>query len=84
MSPLEQLFRFEVEFHRRLREASEPPAATAAAHTSFALRNGYEALLRASNEATGHDIETVKTRLISAGDARDSVKQLLGISPLEV
>ena len=43
MTPLEQLFRFEAEFHRRLREAAEPQDAATATHTSFALQHGYRA-----------------------------------------
>lgn len=89
MSPLEQFFRHEVEFHRLMREASDPPGGSAT-HTSFALQNGYESLIRAAREASGRDVEALKVRLAFAGDARDvlaardSVKGLLGISPLDV
>ena len=48
MTPLEQLFRLEVEFHRRLRTDA------VAAHTSFALQNSYESLLRAASEVVAH------------------------------
>lgn len=89
MSPLEQLFRHEVEFHRLMRQAAVPQGASAT-HTSFALQNGYEALIRAAREVSGRDVETLKVKLSFAGDARDvlaardSVKGLLGISPLDV
>jgi hypothetical protein len=89
MTPLEQLFRFEVEFHRQFRETTEQRANAAAAHASFALQNGYEALLRTAGRVTGGDVEAMKERLALAGDprdvlaARDSLRQLLGISPLE-
>jgi hypothetical protein len=38
MSPLEQLFRHEVEFHRLMREASDPQGGSAT-HTGFALQS---------------------------------------------
>jgi hypothetical protein len=87
MSPLEELFRLEVEYHRQMREAAEPHAA-AAAHTSFALQHGYEGLIRAVGKATSRDVETLRERLALVGDqrdilaARDSVRELLGLSLL--
>jgi hypothetical protein len=39
MTPLEQRFRLEVEFHRLMREASEPRG-VGPAHTSYALEHG--------------------------------------------
>lgn len=69
MTPLEQPFQTELEFHRRLREASEP--------------------LTDAGSATGQEVEVLKERLAWAGDtrdvlaARDAVKRLLGLSPLE-
>jgi hypothetical protein len=89
MTPLEKLFRLEVEFHRRLREAAEERANVREAHRSFALQHGYEELIRAAGGAAAHDVELVRERLSMAGDvrdvlkARDSVKQLLGIEFLE-
>lgn len=90
MTPLEELFRCEVESHMRLRtEASAARADAAAAHTSFALQNQYEELMRAAAGATGRDIETMRERLTLLGDprdvlsARDSVKSLLGIPSLD-
>lgn len=88
MTPLEQLFRREVEFHRLMREAAEPHGAEAA-HTSFAIQHGYEGLIRGVGPTTGRAIETLSAKLMLAGDlrdvhaARDSVKRLLGISLLE-
>jgi hypothetical protein len=88
MTPLEQLFRFELEFHRRLRDAAEGQGNAAAVHTSFALQHGYEALMRAAAGTTAHEVDVMKERLTLAGDprdtlaARDSVKQLLGLPAL--
>jgi hypothetical protein len=87
MAPLERLFLFEVEFHRRLRaEANEPPD-TGSLHTSYALQAGYEPLLRSVRSATVADVEALARKLALAGDprdvlrARDSVMALLGIRP---
>ncbi|MGP0064059.1 MAG: hypothetical protein ACLQGP_10740 [Isosphaeraceae bacterium] len=58
-------------------------------HTSYALQSGYEPLIRVASHATGHDIELIKQRHTLAGDARDllaardSLKQLLGLAPLD-
>ena len=46
MSPLEQLFALEVEFHRRLRTEAPGTGDAAATHTSYALQSGYEQLLQ--------------------------------------
>ena len=86
MSPLEQLFRHEVEFHRLMREAADPQGGSAI-HTSFALQHGYETLIRSTRTASGNDVEALKVKLSFAVDARDvlaaqdSVKRFLGISP---
>ena len=88
MSPLETLFRLEIEFHRRLRTLAPGTANAASLHTSYALQSGYEHLIRAVSPIAAQDIELLRERLTLAGDtrdilaARDSVKQLLGISPL--
>jgi hypothetical protein len=42
MSPLEQLFALEVEFHRRLRTEAPGTDDAATIHTSFALQSAYE------------------------------------------
>jgi hypothetical protein len=89
MTPLEQLFALEVEFHRRLRTEAPGARDTAALHTSYALQSGYEPLLRRIGRVTPGEIESLRERYALAGDprdvlaARDSVKQLLGISSLE-
>ena len=86
MPPLEKLFRLEIEFHRRLRTQAPGTADTRALHTSYALQSGYEPLIRAVGTVIGQDIDQVKNRLTLAADARDllaardSLKQLLGIS----
>jgi hypothetical protein len=91
MDALERLFLLEIEFHRQRRNAGALPQVgdAGAAHTSYAIRHGYEGLLGAARAATGQDIEVLKLRLAFAGDprdvlaARDSLKELLGISLLD-
>ena len=89
MSPLERLFRLETEFHRRLRTEAPGTADARALHTSYALQAGYELLIRALGTVTAEDIERLHDRLALANDprdvlaARDSLKQLLGIHPLD-
>jgi hypothetical protein len=85
MSPLEQLFALEVEFHRRLRTEAAGTGDVSAIHTSYALQSGYEQLLKRVGSVTGSEIEAVRERLLMAGDARDvlsardSVMGILGL-----
>jgi hypothetical protein len=85
MSPLEKLFRLEVEFHRRVRAFPPGSVHTGSLHTSYALQTGYEQLIRDSEIVTAHDIEALRERFLQKGDARDlldacnSLRQLLGI-----
>lgn len=87
MTPLERLFVLELEFHRRLRTDAPGMADVEGVHTSYALQSGYEGLLGALARVTAKDVEVVKERFIVASDARDvlsardSVIQLLGMTP---
>ena len=63
MTPLERLFRLEVEFHRRLRTEAPDTADPRALHTSYALQSGYEPLLRAAGAVCARDIERLHDRL---------------------
>ncbi len=69
MSPLEQLFALEVEFHRRLRTEAHGSGDAAATHTSYALQSGYEQLLQHVGSVTESDVEALRERLLLAGDA---------------
>ena len=87
MPPLESLFLLELEFQRRLRTQAPGTADPGSLHTSYALQSGYEPLIRQA--ATGRDIDLIKQRHTLSADARDllaardSLKQLLGLSPLD-
>lgn len=85
MTPLEQLFRLEIEFHRRLRTEAPGTGDARSLHTSYALQAGYEPLLAATGRMTGPELKALKDRMLMAGDARDvmaasdSLRNLLGI-----
>ena len=85
MSPLEKLFRLEVDFHRRIRALPPGVVDSGSLHTSYALQTGYEQLIRETKVVTAHDIEALRERFVQMGDARDlqgasaSLRQLLGI-----
>lgn len=89
MSSLEALFRLELEFHRKLRTVAPGTIDDGSLHTSYALQSGYDQLLIAIPAVTAQDIEQLRNRFMLACDtrdllaARDSVKQLLGISMLD-
>ena len=88
MSPLEKLFRLELEFHRRLRAVPPGIIDVSSLHTSYSLQTGYEQLLPAVGTVTAPQIEQLRERFLLAGDTRDllaagdSLKQLLGIAQL--
>jgi len=89
MSPLEQLFALEVEFHRKLRTSAPGSGDAVAIHTSYALQSEYEQLLKRVGSVTEADVEAVRERLLMAGDARDvlsardSVMKILGLGLTE-
>ena len=74
-----------MEFHRKLRCDAPGTVDVAALHTSYALLNGYETLLRSVGRPPRRDLEQVKQRLMLAGDTRDvlaacgSLARLLGV-----
>ena len=74
MSPLEQLFLFEVEFHRRLRVVAEGTQDVASLHTSYALQAGYECLIQEAGPVRAEEVEQLARRLTLAGDLRDVLK----------
>jgi hypothetical protein len=85
MSPLERLFRLEIDYFRQDREAGYPPDGNGV-RTSYALQHGYEDLLRAIPRATTHeDLARLSNRFFLVGDqrdvfrARDSVARILGL-----
>jgi hypothetical protein len=84
MSPLEKLFRLEIDFHHQLRCLAPNERDTSAVHTSYALQNGYESLLRQLDRVTNQEVEILRHLLTPIADvrdvraARDSLKHVLG------
>ncbi len=85
MSPLESLFRLEIEFHRCLRTLPTNPFGTTGLHTSYALQAGYEPLLSRLGTVTARELDQLQSQLSITSETRDvraaatSLKQLLGI-----
>lgn len=86
MSPLEKLFRLEIDYHARLRTDAPGLFDDPAAHTSYALQHRYEDLLRAIPRATTHeDLARLGNRFHLGADqrdvlrARDSITRILGL-----
>jgi len=73
VSPLEKLFRLEIEFRRRLRVAVPGTIDAGSLHTSFALQTGYEQLIGAIGAVTITDIERLRQRLFLTADPRDTL-----------
>jgi len=71
VSPLEKLFRLEIEFHRRVRAAGPGTIDAGSLHTSFALQTGYELLIPAIGAVTATDIDRLRQRLFLIADPRD-------------
>jgi hypothetical protein len=88
VSPLEKLFRLEIEFHRRLRTAIPGTTDAGSLHTSFALQTGYESLIPAIGTVTHADIDRLRQRLFPIADPRDVLAaraflmQVLTVSPV--
>jgi hypothetical protein len=85
MTPLEKLFRLEIEFHRRLRALPPGVVEAGSLHTSYALQTGYESLLHSLGAVSAMDIESLRERFACVVDPRDAcaagetLGQLLGI-----
>jgi hypothetical protein len=85
MNPLEKLFRLEIEYFRQDREAGYPPDGDGI-HTSYALQEGYEGLLKSIPRATTiDDLVRLSNRFGLKSDprdvirARDSITRILGL-----
>ncbi len=71
MSPLEQLFAYEIEFFRRLRISAPAGTHIASPHTSYALQHNYESLIHAIRSATDEELSAVEKKSRANCDARD-------------
>jgi hypothetical protein len=71
MSVLDRLYRLEIEFHRLFRAEGVHAVEAAGIHTSFALQNGYEPLLRTIGIVAPADLAGATERMMGMGDPRD-------------
>jgi hypothetical protein len=90
MTPLEQLFALEIEFHHRLRCEAAGSRDVAALHASYAAQAGYQQLVAQLGESvTFQTIERPRAKHGRTSDvrdvlpARDSLACLLGLWPYE-
>jgi hypothetical protein len=85
MSILEFLYRLEIEFHRLFRAEGLNAVEAASIHTSYALQNNYEPMLRLIGVVTPSDLAGAAERMLGMGDPRDvqaayhSLRQLINI-----
>lgn len=83
MSVLEQLYSLEIEFHRRFRSQFINAHEAESIHTSYALQQGYEPLLRTVGRVDLATLAAAKDRMAGQHDPRyaeaafQSLRQLL-------
>ena len=71
MSVLDRLDRLEIEFHRLFRTDGVHAMEAAGIHTSYALQNNDEPLLRTIGVVAPSDLAGATERMMGMGDPRD-------------
>jgi hypothetical protein len=71
MSVLDRLYRLEIEFHRQFRAEGINALGAAGVHTSYALQNNYEPLLRTVGIVDQAELASAAERMMGMGDPRD-------------
>jgi hypothetical protein len=71
MSILDRLYTLEIEFHRRFRLEAINAMEAESIHTSYALQNGYEPLLRTVGTVDPATLLQAKDRMVAVSDPRD-------------
>jgi hypothetical protein len=71
MSVLDRLYRLEIEFHRLFRAEGVNALEAASVHTSYALQNNYEPLLRTVGIVDPSELAKAAERMMGMGDPRD-------------
>ena len=71
MSVLDRLYRLEIEFHRLFRADGINALEAASVHTSYAIQNQYEPLLRMIGVVARSDLAGATERMMGMGDPRD-------------
>jgi hypothetical protein len=71
MSVLDRLYSLEIEFHRLFRSEGINAIEAASIHTSYALQNQYEPLLRTVGLVDQSELAKAAERMMGMGDPRD-------------
>ncbi len=71
MSALDRLYRLEIEFHRLYRSEGLHALEAAGVHTSYALQNNYDPLLRMIGGVDPVELDRAAGRMMGTGDPRD-------------
>ncbi len=71
MSALERLYCLEIEFHRLFRTQALSALEAASVHTSYALQNNYEPLLRMIGVVDPSDLARASERMMGMSDPHD-------------
>ncbi len=85
MSVLDCLYILEIEFHRLFRAQAINALEAAGIHTSYALQNNYEPLLRTIGIVEAADLARATERMMGMRDPRDvqaayrSLRQLISV-----
>jgi hypothetical protein len=86
MSILDRLYHLEIEFHRLFRAEGINPFEAASVHTSYALQNQYESMLRTMVLVDQSELAKVAERMMGMGDPRDvqaafhSLRQFISVA----
>ena len=86
MSALDRLYSLEIEFHRLFRAQAISALEAASVHTSYALQNNYEPLLRMIGVIDPSDLARATERMMGMSDPHDvqaasySLRQLVQIA----
>jgi len=71
MTALDRLYNLEIEFHRLYRAEGISPIDAAGIHTSYAMQNQYEPLLRTLGAVDPSDLAGATERMMGMSDPRD-------------
>ncbi len=86
MTALDRLYSLEIEFHRLFRAEAIGPVDAAGIHTSYALQNHYESLLRMLGAIKPSDLAEASERMMGRCDPRDvraashSLRQIIRVA----
>jgi hypothetical protein len=71
MTVLDRLYHLEVEFHRHFRSEAINAIEAWSIHTSYALQQGYEPLLKTVGTVDVNALKQARERMIGKSDPRD-------------